>query len=264
MKNLGRSPNTIGMRIRALRAIFNEAIEMKIIKRENCYPFGKRRYQIPAGRNLKKALSKEEIARIYYYNTDVEDIRRARDYWIFCYFGNGMNPKDVAYLTFKDVQEEFIVFTRAKTERSTRSNPKLISVYITKEMKLIIDRLGNKFTGNPDEFIFPIIDKGLNPLERFEQNKMFIRFINDRMKIIASDLGITRKVTTIVTRHSFSTHLKHDGASTEFIQEALGHTDKKTTENYLDSFENEVKKAFAKKLSILSLPNQDSLAKTKA
>ncbi|WP_162923734.1 tyrosine-type recombinase/integrase [Arachidicoccus soli] len=196
-------------------------------------------------------MSKEDIARIYHYDTAAEDIKRARDYWIFCYFGNGMNPKDVAYLTFKDTQEEFIVFTRAKTERSTRSNPKLISVYITKEMQLIMDRLGNKYSGDPNEFIFPIIGKGLNPLERFEQIKVFLRFINDRMKIIASHLGITRKVTTIVTRHSFSTHLKHEGASTEFIQEALGHTDKKTTENYLDSFENGVKKAFAAKLSII-------------
>ena len=58
-------------------------------------------------------------------------------------------------------------------------------------------------------------------------------------------LGITRKATTIVSRHSFSTQLKRSGASTEFIQEALGHTDKKTTENYLDSFENSVKKEFA-------------------
>jgi hypothetical protein len=44
MKSLRRSPNTIGMRIRALWAVFNEVIEMKIIKRESCYPFGKRRY----------------------------------------------------------------------------------------------------------------------------------------------------------------------------------------------------------------------------
>jgi len=53
----------------------------------------------------------------------------------------------------------------------------------------------------------------------------------------------------IVSRHSFSTQLKRSGVSTEFIQEALGHTDKKTTENYLDSFENNIKKEFARKLS---------------
>lgn len=44
--------------------------------------------------------------------------------------------------------------------------------------------------------------------------------------------------------------MKRSGASTKFIQEALGHADKKTTENYLDSFENAVKKEFAQKLSL--------------
>jgi len=62
------------------------------------------------------------------------------------------------------------------------------------------------------------------------------------------DLGITKKVTNIVSRHTFSTVLKRSGVSTEFIQESLGHTDKRTTENYLDSFEKEVKKEFSKKL----------------
>jgi ABC-type transporter MlaC component len=36
--------------------------------------------------------------------------------------------------------------------------------------------------------------------------------------------------------------------STEFTQETLGHTYKRTTENYLDSFENEVKKQYAQNL----------------
>lgn len=43
--------------------------------------------------------------------------------------------------------------------------------------------------------------------------------------------------------------LKRSGASTEFIQEVLGHTNKKTIENYLDSFEKEVKKEYAAKLT---------------
>ena len=50
-------------------------------------------------------------------------------------------------------------------------------------------------------------------------------------------------------RHTFSTVLKRSGASTEYIQEALGHSNVKTTENYLDSFGKEVKKEFAQRLT---------------
>jgi len=74
------------------------------------------------------------------------------------------------------------------------------------------------------------------------------RLINDAMAEIANKIGIDKPVTTIVTRHSFSTQLKRAGVSTEYIQEALGHTNIKTTENYLDSFPVEMKKEFASKL----------------
>ena len=36
--------------------------------------------------------------------------------------------------------------------------------------------------------------------------------------------------------------MKRSGASTEYIQEALGHSNIKTTESYLDSFDKEVRK----------------------
>lgn len=60
--------------------------------------------------------------------------------------------------------------------------------------------------------------------------------------------GIDKKATTYVARHTFSTMLRRSGASTGFIQEALGHTDIKTTEHYLDSFDKETKKELAGRL----------------
>jgi site-specific recombinase XerD len=70
-------------------------------------------------------------------------------------------------------------------------------------------------------------------------------FHNGRNIIVLID----KKGTTYVARHTFSTVLKRSGASTEYIQEALGHSDIKTTENYLDSFEKDVKKEFAQRLT---------------
>ena len=43
--------------------------------------------------------------------------------------------------------------------------------------------------------------------------------------------------------------MKNAGASTEYIQEALDHHDIMTTENYLDGFENNIKKEYAAKLT---------------
>jgi len=78
MLNQNVSKTTVGIVLRPLRTIFNEAIEMGIIKREKCYPFGRRKYQIPSSRNLKKALGMSDVKSIYYYEPVTQLQRKAR------------------------------------------------------------------------------------------------------------------------------------------------------------------------------------------
>lgn len=111
-----------------------------------------------------------------------------------------------------------------------------------------MDYWGNK-DKNPNNYIFHILEHGVSALRQVELTELFVQSINDWMKKIKTKLGIEKKVTTYVARHSFSTVLKRSGVSTEFIQESLGHTDIRTTENYLDSFEKDVKREFAVKLT---------------
>ena len=241
------SKTTVGIYIRSLRTIFNEAAENKIIKKEKCYPFGKRRYQIPTSRNVKKALRLEDVAKIYRYEPECIQEAKAKDFWLFSYLANGINPKDITFLKYKNLEDEYIVFERAKTENTTRSNPKIISVFISEEIKRIISTWGNPDT-TPGNYIFPILEHGITPLRQYELVELFIRSINEWMDKIRIKLKIERRVSTYVARHTFSTVMKRSGVSTEFIQEALGHTDIRTTENYLDSFEKEIKKEYAAKL----------------
>ena len=247
-KNISKT--TMGMYLRPLRTIFNEAIEDGIIKKEKCYPFGRRKYRIPASKNTKKALDINDVKKIYYYQCDPknESEKRARDYWLFSYFGNGMNPKDIACLKYKNIHDEYLIFERSKTERTLRGDPKPITVFINDDMKTIINRWGNK-DKSPNNYIFPIMERGISPLRQYELMQLFVKFINDWMKHILNNLEINKKATTYVARHTFSTVMKRSGASTEYIQEALGHADIKTTESYLDSFEKEVKRDFASRLT---------------
>ena len=250
LKKQNISKTTVGMYLRPLRSIFNEAIEEGIIKREKCYPFGRRRYCIPASKNTKKALDLDDIKKIYYYKCEpeMESEQRARDYWLFSYFGNGMNAKDIACLKNKNINDSYVIFERSKTERAMRSEPKPITVFLTDDMKAIIEKWGNK-NKSPDTFIFPVLEPGITPLREYEIVQLFVSFINNWMKRILKKLGIDKKATTYVARHTFSTVLKRSGASTEYIQEALGHSDVKTTENYLDSFGKDVKREYAHRLS---------------
>lgn len=61
---------------------------------------------------LKKALSIDDIFKIYYYEckTGIAGEQKAKDFWLFSYFANGMNPKDIAFLQWKNKQLLYNVF----------------------------------------------------------------------------------------------------------------------------------------------------------
>ena len=234
----GKSITTVGIYLRSLRAVLNVAIGQEMMNFKD-YPFGKRKYIIPTGRNIKKALSLEEVAKIYNYVTDPRSVKdMCRDYWIFIYLCNGLNVKDLCLLTYKNIAGDFIIFNRAKTNRSRRSNPEPIRVALKEDSKRIIAKWG-QHQFSPDTYIFPYLKIGMTPQKQRDTILLLIHLINEHMKQIAIELEIYKPITTYYARHSFATILKNSGVSTEFISEALGHTSFETTKNYLAGFEQD-------------------------
>jgi integrase/recombinase XerD len=79
MPDNDNSLTTVGFYLRSLRAIFNIAIDERIISSDD-YPFGRRKYVIPGGSNIKKALKKEELKKIIKYYPETESESRYRNY----------------------------------------------------------------------------------------------------------------------------------------------------------------------------------------
>ena len=105
----------------------------------------------------------------------MESEQRARDYWLFRYFANGMNPKDTACLKYKNINGDYLIFERAKTERAMRSEPKPISVFITDDMKCIMERWGNKDKSS-NNFIFPILGAWYYSFKAMRTHSTFCQF----------------------------------------------------------------------------------------
>lgn len=243
----GKSSTTVGIYLRPLRAIINQAIEEGTFSREN-YPFGKRRYQIPASRNIKKALTLEEIAMIAKYEASPGTwYEQARDMFLFSYYGNGINMKDILQLKYANIEGDHIRFVRAKTKFTNRTKSIPISIYLLEELKVIIERWGNK-DKSPENYIFPVLEENTTPLREQRLIQQFTKMVNTYLKEIVKDLKINKPVTTYYARHSFATVLKKSGTNPLFISEALGHSSLKTTENYLASFEDEQRKAIVQQL----------------
>lgn len=66
-----------------------------------------------------------------------------------------------------------------------------------------------------------------------------MRRYNTRLKEIAKTVGIDKKPTSYVARHSFATILKMVGTPIEKICEMMGHGDVSITIAYLKEFSNE-------------------------
>lgn len=246
MQENGKSLTSIGIYLRNLRTIVNVAIEDGTLNKE-FYPFGKRKYVVPAGRNIKKALTLKDIKKIIDYQTKTQPEEKAKDFWIFSYLCNGANMKDIALLKWKDLDSKRIVFVRAKTARTTKQDVKPIIVMLIPEIKVILDKWGVK-SNNSEDYIFKIIDKNDSPERALSKIRQFIKNVNGYMKRIGNELELDLNLTTYSARHSYATVLKRSGVATEFISESLGHKDLRTTENYLDSFEDDVKESYQRKL----------------
>lgn len=250
MISQGNSITTVGIYLRTLRTLFNLAISKGDILPES-YPFGKRKYEIPTGSNIKKSLKLDDIAKIFRYKAEPGTNRAmAKDLWVFMYLCNGINVKDLCRLQYKNINGDMLSFERAKTS-TTKRNVEQIRLSLQDEAKAIIERWGQP-NKSPDTYIFPVLTKGLTPKQEYVLIQQKTGVINDHMKAIAEDVGINIKqnpCTTYVARHSFATVLKRSGASTEFISEALGHSNLKTTKNYLGSFEDETLKEVTKALT---------------
>ncbi|KAA9356851.1 MULTISPECIES: site-specific integrase [Larkinella] len=243
----GRSATTVGMYLRALRAVINQAILDGVLTQKD-YPFGKNRYVIPSGVNIKKSLTLAEVERIYHYSAiPGSQEEKAKDLWLFSYLCNGVNIKDVCLLKWKNIDGDKIKFIRAKTARTTKSKLRPIIAVLTDTTNEIITRWCNQ-DRSPEAYVFPFIPQSATPQRELELIHYLIKLVNKYMKRIAEKLKIDKDVTTYFARHSFATVLKRSGAPIEFISESLGHTDLRTTENYLDSFEDDVKREYAKAL----------------
>ncbi|MFN5443274.1 MAG: tyrosine-type recombinase/integrase [Crocinitomicaceae bacterium] len=231
----GKSLTTIGIYLRSLRAIYNlQNIDKSL------YPFGeaKNKYSIPTSRNIKKALTLEEIGRIYNYKAVPNSTKEmAKDYWLFLYLCNGMNVKDFCLLKWENIEQQTLYYTRAKTRRSKKESKKII-VALKSEALDIIKKWGVPSI-QKSNYIFPHFQVGISAERELKICRQLTKQINKYLKLICNEVGIDKPVTTYFARHSFATVLKRSGSKIEMISELLGHSSVDVTENYLDSFENE-------------------------
>lgn len=220
--------NTIGIRFRTLRAIYNLAIEQNIVKTES-YPFAKYKVARLHAETVKRSLFKEDIERVLAYKFTNNYMRFPIDIFAFTYYCGGINFTDIAHLTQANLIDGRLIYKRQKTK-------KLIKIPLQPQALVLIKKYHN--TESP--YLFPI----LSPFHKTAEQKAnrihkVITKVNDRLKQIGKALNLPITLTTYVARHSQATVMKKAGVSTGVIREIMGHSSERITQIYLDSFDNE-------------------------
>jgi integrase len=258
----------VGIYARALKVIFNLAADKNPSLLES-YPFARRqtennKYKIRSGGGHKgEALTIYQLQKFISIETDpVSPEHEAKALWMFSFYCQGMNMKDIALLKYNDIGES-IRYVRAKT-KNTEAKESIMEILLNDNIRGIISAIGN-----PDKrdssYVFTIVPNGLasTAQRRTKKEKTIaerideiirqkIKMVNERLKKLCMENDLAElKLTTNWARHTYASLLKEAGESVEMIRELLGHSDIKTTESYLKRFDLKTKQAANSKIAAM-------------
>lgn len=231
----GVTGNSISVYMRTLRALYNMAIAEKLAKLEH-YPFNEYKIASLSSETDKRALTKEQIQSIIKLKVDHNKrLKLAQSIFLFSYYNRGINFVDMGHLKWGNIQNGRVSYTRAKTGKK-------YNIALSPASLEIINSYHCNNANKNELYIFPIlnVEKHITIAQKNNRIKKMNKMVNKDLKEIAALAKIDFNLTTYVARHSYATVLKRSGVATAVISEALGHQNEKTTQIYLDSFENVV------------------------
>lgn len=234
LKSLGNKGNTISIKMRTLKAVYNKAVKNDIIKQEY-YPFSCYSVSKLKENTVKRSITKDEILKIIDFDVKKLSTRPqsllqfSKDLFLFSYFGCGINMIDIAYLKIESIQDNRIIYKRHKTGKA-----------ISFSLQTYVIDIIRKYGDINSNYLFPILDDSVHITaeQQIRRIKKVTYVVNKNLKQIGNAMNLKIPLTTYVARHSFATVLKRSGVNTSIISESLGHSSEKVIQIYLDSFEN--------------------------
>ncbi len=234
MRKNGNTETAMSVRFRTLRALFNKAIQENVIV-ESAYPFKKFKIGKFDVSTRKRAITREDIKEIEGLEiAEKSTMFEARQYFLFSYYGLGINFIDIATLKWKNVLKDRIFYKRAKTGKE-------INFKLLPESTEFINYWRPITGGNSENYVFPILDrtKHETPTQIDNRVQKVLKRVNKDLKQIGKDIKLETPLATGVARHTFATVLRRSGVSTAIISQAMQHKSEQITNIYLKSFEND-------------------------
>lgn len=232
LRSRGGTDGGIDVKMRAIRAIYNMAIQRGVTK-DSYYPFKVYKISKLKGKAAKRALNFTEVISIVNIDTrNYPQLIDAKNFFVFSFYSRGMNFKDMMLLEWKNIHSGYIHHTRSKTKVN-------FSIKILPPVQKILDYY--KTNGYDNKYVFPLLYReDYSPVQIANRKHKMLGLYNKQLKELARLCNIKKNISSYVARHSFANCLKQKEVATDTISESMGHSNPTVTQAYLKELDTTV------------------------
>ncbi len=226
-----RKPRTVVNYMILIRKIFNLGISASIVDRKY-YPFGKGKIQIRIPESQKIGLSREEVKLLESAIFITKPQRNALDVWLTSFYFAGIRVSDVLKLRWSDFTDGRLIYRMGK-------NQKLVSLKVPEKAENLLIRY--KGVGEPEsDLVFPYLKESdfSDAKTLLVRTRTVTRSLNRRLQIVSDNLGIGKKLTMHIARHTFG-NISGDKIPIQMLQKLYRHSSITTTISYQANFMND-------------------------
>lgn len=224
------NPNTVRRKFRSFKGLFSELLKKKEIGVDPFILMDK----VKENQVEKSRLTIDQIEALQNVELDKgSSLWHTRNYFFYSFYNAGIRFGDLCLLKWSDIIDDRLQYKMRKT--GARKSIKQLA-----PMRGILDHYRSEDATEKD-YIFPILKKKCRSdsdlLKHISSRNVIV---NKQLKKLAKKAEIETNLTFHISRHSFTQYALKNGMDIYSISKALGHKSLKTTEQYIDSFDEDL------------------------
>ena len=200
LRNKQLSWNTVSTYMRTLRGAYNKAVDQRITA-ENSRLFN--HVYTGVKNNIKRALEVEEINKLLNeipLKKLSKELIQCRVWANLMFRLHGIPFVDLAHLHKSDLKGNILSYRRHKTGRQ-------MIVEVSETTMTLINKYQNTNQNSP--YLFPILSGSTNGEELYTEYQQALRTMNYNLDRLAKKCGVSAKVSSYTTRHTWATLAKY-------------------------------------------------------
>lgn len=236
-----KSWNTISTYFRALRAVYNRAVDTDTIKGEYRLFNGvftgvtaEKKLALDA-EDMQKLVDETKNKEVAEVVNSSEGLLKARHLLTLMLLLQGIGFADLVHLRKENLKRNakgkyVLHFRRQKTGTE-------LTIQVSPEAMEIINLYRSTEASSP--YLLNLLDKAGKGEAAYQEYRRQLRILNYNLARLAVLCGISEKVSSYTARHTWATLAKFCEVPEEIISEGLGHSSLEVTRTYLKRFESD-------------------------